>query len=97
MTDLFSHGFTGMDALRLLAVFVAGFGAGFLHFSTLSAVTHRMVRGQLSAVALQFGRLAVLGVFLWLLARLGAMDLLVGAAGVLVARPRVLAREREKP
>ena len=97
MTDLFSHGLTVVDAVRLLAAFVAGVGAGFLHFSTLAAVTRRMVRGDLSAITLQLGRLVVLGVFLWLLARLGAPDLLAGAAGVLLARSRVLAQARAKP
>lgn len=97
MTDLFSNGLTVLDSGLWLAAFVAGLGAGFLHFHTLAAVTRRMVRGDLSAVALQLGRLAALGIFLWLLARLGAPYLLAGAAGVLVARSRVLARARANP
>lgn len=97
MTDLFSHGLTVVDAVRLLAAFAAGLGAGFLHFFTLAAVARRMVRGEDWAVALQLGRLVALGIFLWLLALLGAPYLLAGAAGVLVARSRVLSRARANP
>ena len=97
MSDLFGFDLTIIDAVRMLVVLATGYGVGFLHFTTLEAVARRIVRGNLSAVALQIGRLVILGLFLWLLARLGALDLLAGAAGVLVARSRVLARARAKP
>ena len=94
MTGLFGFEPTILTAARLLAVLAAGYGAGLLHFTSLEAVARRMIGGRLSAFALQIGRLVALGLFLWLLARLGAPDLLAGTAGILLARSRVLARAR---
>lgn len=75
-----------------LAGFVAGFGAGLLHFRSLYAVARRFVAGDRTAALLQIARLALLGVFFYVLARLGAQVLVAGAAGVLLARRRVLSR-----
>ena len=95
-------GFSGFEPTiftlaRLIAVLAAGYGAGLLHFTSLEAVARRMIGGRLSAVALQIGRLAALGLFLWLLARLGTAELLAGTVGILLARSRVLARARTEP
>ena len=94
MTDLFGIDLTLVDMARMVMVLAAGYLAGLVHFSTLETVARRIVGGQLSAVALQIGRLAALGLFLFLLARLGAAELLAGGAGILLARSRVLARVR---
>ena len=97
MTGPFEFEPTILAAARLLAVLAAGYGAGLLHFTSLEAVARRMIGGRLSAVALQIGRLAALGLFLWLLARLGTAELLAGTVGILLARSRVLARARTEP
>ena len=70
----------------------AGYVAGLVHFRTLKGVARRLAAGELSAVFLQLGRLAMLGGVLFLLALWGAQVLLPGAAGVFLARRRVLAR-----
>jgi len=76
-----------------LAGLVVGFGAGLVHFRSLHTVARRFVAGDWTAALLQVGRLAALGVLLYIFARLGAQVLLAGAAGILLARRRVLARE----
>lgn len=83
--------------LQTLACLAAGYGAGLLHFRTLETVAERFIRGQLSAVALQLLRLAVLALFLWLVARLGALALIAATAGIVLARSRVLARAEPAP
>lgn len=97
MTDFSGIDLSLVDVVRLLAVLAAGYGAGLVHFTTLETVARRITGGRLSAVALQIGRLAVLGLFLFLLVKLGATELLVGSAGIMLARSRVLARVRAEP
>ncbi len=75
-----------------LAGLVVGFGAGLLHFRSLHAVARRFVAGDWTAALLQVARLALLGGLLFLFARLGAQVLLAGAAGILLARRRVLSQ-----
>lgn len=75
-----------------LAGLVAGFVAGLLHFRSLQAVARRFVAGDWTAAILQIARLALLGVLLYLFARMGAQVLLAGAAGILLARRRVLSQ-----
>lgn len=75
-----------------LAGLVVGYGAGLLHFRSLKTVARRFVEGDWWAVLLQIARFAALGVLLYLFARLGAQVLLAGAAGILLARRRVLAQ-----
>ena len=58
----------------------------------VQAVARRFVEGDWTAVLLQIGRLVALGVLLYLFARIGAQVLLAGAAGILLARRRVLAQ-----
>lgn len=71
---------------------IAGYGAGLLHFRSLQAVVRRFVKGDWTAALLQVGRFALLGILLFLFAGLGAQVLLAGAAGILLARRRVLAQ-----
>ena len=84
----------GPLALLALPAFAAGYAAGMLHFRSLALVASRMVEGRLSAVALQLGRLAALGVFLWLCALAGPEVLIAAAAGLLLGRARVLREAR---
>lgn len=79
-----------MTALLVPLAALAGFGAGWLHFRSLEQVARRLAEGRLSAVALQIARLALLGFSLFLLAKAGAAPLLAGAAGLMLARARVL-------
>ncbi|MCC0018768.1 MAG: hypothetical protein H6887_06215 [Hoeflea sp.] len=97
MTDFSGFDLSLVDVVRLLAVLAAGYGAGLVHFATLETVARRIAGGRLSAVALQIGRLAALGLFLFLLVKLGAIELLLGSAGIMLARSRVLARVRAEP
>ena len=69
-----------------------GFAAGLLHFRSLKSVARRLANGDLTAILLQLGRLALLGAVLFLMALFGAQALLAGAAGVFFARRRVLAQ-----
>ena len=69
-----------------------GFAAGLLHFRSLKSVARRLANGDLTAIMLQLGRLALLGAVLFLMALFGAQALLAGAAGVFFARRRVLAQ-----
>jgi hypothetical protein len=81
----------GWFALALAGLAV-GFAAGLLHFRSLQAVARRFVEGDWTAALLQIGRLVLLGALLYLFARLGAQVLITGAAGILLARRRVLAQ-----
>lgn len=69
-----------------------GYAAGLVHFRSLRAVARRLAAGEVSAVALQLGRLVVLGGLLFVMALFGAQALLAGAAGVIAARRRILAQ-----
>lgn len=73
---------------------IAGFALGWLHFTSLSRVTHLLLAGRMSAVALQLARFALLAGFLFLCAQAGPAALVAGAAGVLAARIWVLRRLR---
>lgn len=83
-----------MTVALTLAAAVAGFGAGWLHFSTLSRVADLFVAGRMSALWLQLARLALLAGFLVLCALGGAPVLAGGAVGVLAGRALVLRRAR---
>ena len=96
MTDILTtlqSAFPGGWVLALPALGL-GYLAGLLHFRSLALVADRLVAGDLTAVALQCGRLAALGGFLWLLVLLGAVPLVAATAGLLLARSRVLAGAR---
>ena len=75
---------------------VAGMAAGWLHFRSLRPVTDRLLRGELSAVALQVGRLALLAGFLILCTRAGPGPLLGAAAGVMAGRALALRQEKAR-
>lgn len=76
----------------ILVALAVGYVAGFAHFRSLKSVARRLASGELSGIVLQLGRLALLGVVLFLMALWGAQALLAGTAGVLLARRRVLAQ-----
>lgn len=97
MTDWLTESLTAFPGARLvlpLAALGIGFGVGTLHFRSLESVARRIVAGDRRAVALQLGRLVLLGTVLASFALIGASTLIAGAAGVLVARARVLSRGR---
>jgi F1F0 ATPase subunit 2 len=74
------------------AFFAAGLAAGTLHFALLrwNASLYGRSRHIAGAAALQVLRLAVLGMVLALIARHGALPLLLAALGVLIARSLVM-------
>jgi len=69
---------------------LAGMVLGALHFKSLRLVSDRLAQGDMTAIALQLGRFAVLGVALFGLAKLGAVPLLAATAGILVARSLIV-------
>jgi len=73
---------------------LAGYGIGTVHFRSLARVADMMLAGRMIAVVLQLARLAVLAGFLILAALAGPGPLIAAAAGVLVARARVLKAAR---
>ncbi len=77
---------------------VLGFGVGVVHFASLRRVTALYLEGGPLArtIALQLGRLVLLGGLLVGLAMAGALPLLAGALGVLLARQAVLRRVRRQ-
>ncbi len=76
-----------------------GFALGLLHFASLRRVTGLYLDGgpPWRALALQLGRLALLAAGLVGLALLGALPLLAGTLGLLLARQLVLRRVRKAP
>lgn len=74
---------------------LAGVGMGWLHFRGLRRVAEGLVAGQMRAVLLQVGRLALLGLFLFACAQFGPLTLIMAAAGVLAGRAFVLRQSRE--
>jgi F1F0 ATPase subunit 2 len=88
-----------IEHLRLAAQvptgLIAGFAAGLVHFATLRRNVVLLAFGSTrKALAMQFARLGLLLVVLFVLAKLGPWSLLCGALGVLVARSVVLHRVR---
>lgn len=76
----------------------AGLLLGLLHFATLQWTLHVFTGGSLPrALLLQLARLGLLGSALYLLATLGAMALLSGMLGILLARSVILRRTRSLP
>lgn len=75
-----------MTLILALGALIAGIAAGWAHFASLRRVADLFTEGRMSAVALQLGRLAALGVFLWLCTRGGAPVLIAGAVGILIGR-----------
>ncbi|NDW00133.1 ATP synthase subunit I [Salipiger sp. PrR002] len=83
-------------ALAALALCL-GFALGWAHFASLRRVTDLYLESGPAwrALALQLGRLAVLAGVLVGLALLGALPLLAGTLGLLLARQMVLRRSRK--
>ncbi len=81
-----------MSGLADVGGLIAGLLAGGLHFALLRRNTELYLRprGLGRGIALQALRLALLAGVLVVLARQGALPLLLGALGVLVARQLVL-------
>ena len=75
---------------------VAGLALGLFHFRALRWNCAFFAHGQAGrALLLQLTRLALAGLVLYGLARLGAGSLLAGALGFFGARALVMRRERE--
>jgi N-ATPase, AtpR subunit len=66
----------------------AGFGFGLLYFAALERTVSLFVAGcgWLGPLAFTLGRIATVGIFLGLAAKLGAVSLLATFAGFLLAR-----------
>ncbi len=72
---------------------LAGFAAGLAHFATLHLTVRLLVGGTaIKALALQLGRLGLLGLVFVALARLGAPALIASAMGLLLARQVLVTR-----
>ncbi|SFJ12791.1 ATP synthase subunit I [Celeribacter neptunius] len=86
-----THSMTDTILIPLLGLLL-GLALGFVHFSTLKRVTALYLGGGrvIWAVALQIIRLVLLALVMVFLARQGALPLLAGALGVLIARFVVL-------
>ena len=85
-----------MSAFADVTGLIAGLLAGLAHFALLrwNTALYLRPRGSGRAIALQALRLALLAFVLVLLARQGALALLLGAFGVLTARSILLRRVR---
>jgi len=82
-------------ALTSCLMLALGVLLGVVHFATLRRIADQFAEGRvLAAAALQLGRLVLLGVALFIAARLGVWPLLSCAAGMLVGRRIVLRRNR---
>lgn len=73
--------------------FGAGLIAGLLHFIGLKPTANLFAAGHAQrALALQLARIAFVGLVLYALTRFGALALVAGFAGIVVARSLVLKR-----
>lgn len=87
-----------MTLLTLIAVLAGGMALGFVHFTSLHRITDDYLGGHPGrALAFQLTRIVVMVAALVFLARLGALYLLAGAAGVMIARFIVMHRARREP
>jgi len=100
MTDpaLFRAYHVAAPAWSIIVGLLAGLAAGAWHFVSLRWNTRLFMSGKVwHAPVLQAGRLFVTATVLYGLARLGAIALLAGMAGFLVARHLALRHERAAP
>jgi F1F0 ATPase subunit 2 len=84
-----------VDANGMSAVYLAaGILAGILYFKCLAWTVHLFAEGgsAAKAIVLMIGRIAVLGGFLALASRQGALPLLMMALGVFIARFVIIRR-----
>jgi F1F0 ATPase subunit 2 len=90
--------FTCIAGARAAGWLVAGGLLGLFHFHSLRTNVRRLIDGALlAALLLQLSRFAVTAAGLILIARgFGALPLLEGMIGLLIARSAVLRRERRK-
>jgi F1F0 ATPase subunit 2 len=81
-------------ALHAAIGLVAGFAVGIVHFGSLWLNARMFTRSSrlTAAFALQLGRFVILIAVCVGLARLGALPLLLGALGLLIARGVILRR-----
>jgi|HubBroStandDraft_1064217.scaffolds.fasta_scaffold00499_16 F1F0 ATPase subunit 2 len=81
----------------LPAYLIAGILLGSLYFGALWWTARCLASGSrpVTAIALSFGRFALLGGLLYCAGRQGALPLLAMALGILVARHAVMRRIRE--
>tara|TARA_R110002074_G_scaffold124886_2_gene261554 strand:+ start:2198 stop:2500 length:303 start_codon:yes stop_codon:yes gene_type:complete len=88
---------SAFQASLMLAALAAGYGWGIVHFRSLRIVADLLVAGNMRAIALQIARLAVLlGLFL-VMSQAGALVLISGAIGLILARARVLSKDVTMP
>ncbi|WP_434289586.1 N-ATPase subunit AtpR [Celeribacter sp. SCSIO 80788] len=82
----------------ILLGLLLGFGVGLLHFASLRRVTAMYLSGSSTAraIILQLGRLVLVAALLVFLALKGALPLLAGAGGLLLARIVILRRSRKE-
>ncbi|MCB1357988.1 MAG: hypothetical protein KDK53_16360 [Maritimibacter sp.] len=87
-----------LPVLDIALGFAFGLAVGLVHFLSLRRVTALWLSGRAPrrALALHFGRLAALGAGLFGLALIGAVALVAGAMGVIVAREIVLHGARKE-
>lgn len=82
-------------ALYTVLGFAAGLTLGTVHFLTLGRLVEMLVSGPVALpLILQLARFAILGAVLYGLALLGALPLIAGAAGIVLARVLVLRRTK---
>ncbi|NVO28867.1 hypothetical protein HJ526_15665 [Donghicola sp. C2-DW-16] len=82
-------------ALYTVLGFAAGLTLGAVHFLTLGRLVDMLVSGTVAwPLILQLVRFAVLGAVLYGLALLGALPLIAGTAGIVLARVLVLRRTK---
>lgn len=99
MTELFAQVAT-LPPLALGVLGLAGgFGLGLVHFASLGRVLALYASGAPAwkALALTLGRFGLLALVLAGLAALGAVPLLAGAVGILIARGVILRRVKGQP
>ncbi len=99
MTDLMLHEILSREILSRAAAtggwFLAGALLGLMHFHALRWTADGLLQGRVMlSVGLQLSRFAVTGAALAVTARwYGAIPLLAGTLGMMVARSRMLQRE----
>ncbi|MCJ2185609.1 N-ATPase subunit AtpR [Novosphingobium beihaiensis] len=84
--------------IEAVGALLLGLVLGFVHFGTLASVSEDYLNGRTGrAVAVHLLRMAVMAAVLFALVKLGAIPLLAGALGIVIARAVVLRRARREP
>ncbi|MEJ2456672.1 MAG: ATP synthase subunit I [Novosphingobium sp.] len=84
--------------LEAAGALLLGLVLGFVHFGTLASVSEDYLAGRTTrAITVHVLRMAVMVAVLFALVKLGAIPLLAGALGIVIARAMVLRRTRREP